>query len=249
MIKINKRESPQILIENKAKWTKELIDAIGLYGGYDKIPDKIKDSLLSHYRHSDIQLELFKSSFFKCAFCECKPAVSGNIEVEHFAPKSLYPDLTFDWDNLLPSCRKCNEAKQDFDTKIYPIINPAEVDPETVLTYGFLKICPIKGAANVELADRTIEVCNLNCSRLYETRASLMKSLTEHADDLKEKMEWIKEADTPQKQKIRITKLRNSMEKIKQMLRDDSLISGYCRWFISQCQVYAEAERLVSTKI
>ena len=62
-------------------------------------------------------------------------------------------------------------------------------------------------------------------------------------------MEWIKEADTPQKQKIRTTKLRNSIEKIKQMLRDDSLISGYCRWFVSQSQEYAEAERLISTEI
>lgn len=245
MIKINKHNSPQILIENNTAWTKALTDSISLYGSYDKIPCEQKSKLLSHYRHKDIQKELFESSFYKCAFCECKPGESGNIEVEHFAPKSLYPMLSFDWNNFLPACRKCNESKSDFDTISAPIINPADVDPETLLTYNFLRISPIKGTSNEELAENTIEVCNLNSSRLYETRASLLKSLTEYTDELKEKIICINEADTPQKRKIRITKLKNSLEKIDQLLVDSSVYSGYCRWYVSQCQEYAEATRLV----
>ena len=248
MIKVKKHNSPKILIDNQTPWTKALNDAISSYGSYDKVPTRIKNSLLSHYRHKDIQKELFESSFYKCAFCECKPSESGNIEVEHFAPKSIYPDLAFNWDNFLPSCRKCNEAKSDFDTISYPIINPAKVDPETLLTYDFLRICPMKGTSNEKLAENTIEVCNLNCSRLYETRALLLKSLTEYADELKEKIIYINQADTPQKRKNRITKLKNSLEKIDQILVNSSVYSGYCRWYVSHCKEYAEAKKLVLTK-
>jgi len=247
MIKIKKQGPPQILIDNQTVWTKALNDAISSYGSYDKVPTEVKNSLLSHYRHKDIQKELFVSSFYKCAFCECKPGESGNIEVEHFAPKSIYPDLAFDWDNLLPSCRKCNEAKSDFDTISYPIINPAKDDPETLLTYNFLRICPINGTSNEKLAENTIEICNLNCSRLYEARASLLKSLTEYSDELKEKITCINEADTTQKRKIRITKLRNSLEKIDQILVNSSVYSGYCRWYVSQSKEYTEAKKLVLT--
>lgn len=248
MIKIKKCNPPQILVDNQAVWTEALNNAINSYGSYNKVPNDIKNNLLSHYRHKDIQKELFESSYYKCAFCECKPAESGNIEVEHFAPKSQYPDLTFDWDNFLPSCRKCNEAKSDFDTISHPIINPAKVDPETLLTYGFLRIHPIKGTSNEKLAENTIEVCNLNCSRLYETRALLLKSLTEYVDELKDKLTLINEADTSQKRNVRIIKLKNSLEKIDQVLVDSSVYAGYCRWYVSQCQEYAEAKRLILTK-
>lgn len=248
MIKIKKPASPQILVDNKQIWTTALKDAIKRYGGYDKIPSKEKESLLSHYRHKDIKKALFESSHSKCAFCESKPGESGNIEVEHLAPKSLYPDLTFDWENLLPACRKCNEAKLDFDTVKEPIIDPSKIDPETVLTYSYLRISPIKGSKHEKSAKTTIEKCNLNCNRLYTVRADLMQSLTEYADRLKNEIEWISEADTDRKRKTRITKLRNSLDEIESLLKDDSTYAGFCRWFVSQCSEYMEAKKIVAKK-
>ena len=244
MIKINKPAPPQVIIDNQEQWTKDLNEAITLCGGYNKIPPEQKESLLVHYHHNDIKKTLFASSFYKCAFCECKPGDSGNIEVEHFAPKSIYPDLTFDWDNLLPSCRKCNEAKTDFDTIKEPIINPSKTDPEELFTYNYIRICAISGCSQEQAAKNTIDVCNLNSSRLYEVRAMLIKSLTEYADELKEKLDLIEEADTPKKRKIRITKLRNYIEKIDQLLEDSSVYAGYCRWFMSQCCEYIQAKKL-----
>ena len=202
MIKVQKRPVPQVLIDNKEMWTQRLLDAIKSYGGYSEIPDTERDKLLSHYRHKDIKNALTESSYCKCAFCECKPGESGNIEIEHFEPKSIYPDLAFEWDNLLPSCRKCNEAKLDFDTRVTPIINPAKEDPERLLTYKFLRIAPRDGSGEEEKAQNTIEVCNLNSKRLYDARAELMESLTAYFDELKIKLEWISEADTAQKRKL-----------------------------------------------
>ena len=222
MIKIQKPAAPQVLVNNKAIWTQNLLDAIATYGEYSKIPESEKNKLLSHYRHKDIQDTLFASSHHKCAFCECIPGESSHIEVEHFEPKSLYPDLAFEWDNLLPSCRKCNEAKSDIDTRTNPIINPAIEDPEQLLTYSFLRIKPLAGSGQELKAQRTINVCNLNCDRLYKARSALMKSITEYIDELKDKINWISEADTDQKRKIRITKLNNSIAVIDSLTTSES---------------------------
>jgi uncharacterized protein (TIGR02646 family) len=242
-------------MDNKESWTKTLKDAISTYGGYDKIPEVEKESILIHYRHKDIRKALSESSFDKCAFCECKPSESGNIEIEHFAPKSIYPDLTFEWDNLLPSCRKCNEAKSDFDTILEPIINPAIVDPETIFTYDFLRICPIKNIPEEEIASRTINVCNLNNSRLYSIRASLLKALTEYMDELKDWIDEIKEIEKiedqviNQKKRNKITKLRNSIEKVEQNLEASNCYAGYCRWFVSNNDTYLKAKKYVADYI
>lgn len=243
MIKINKGDAPKIITDNELTWTQNLLTAITKYGRYDKIPEKEKSRLLSHYRHKDIKEALLNSSHKKCAFCECLPAESGNVEVEHFYPKSLYPALTFNWDNLLPACRKCNEAKSDSDTKSNPIINPAIDDPETVFKYDTIRICPIENTDTKAIT--TIDTCNLNSPRLYEARASLLVSFNEYVDELKNNIENVIEAATPQQKNRRITVLQNSLEKIDSLTKDNSVYAGFCRWLINSSQVYYEAKQLV----
>ena len=43
----------------------------------------------------------------RCCYCEDS---AGN-EIEHIAPKSLYPESTFIWENYLPACGDCNRGK------------------------------------------------------------------------------------------------------------------------------------------
>jgi hypothetical protein len=43
----------------------------------------------------------------RCMYCEDSAA----NEVEHFRPKSLFPELVFSWINYLYSCGPCNRAK------------------------------------------------------------------------------------------------------------------------------------------
>jgi uncharacterized protein (TIGR02646 family) len=42
-----------------------------------------------------------------CCYCED----SVGVQVEHIWPKSLYPEKTFDWLNLLLACGRCNNTK------------------------------------------------------------------------------------------------------------------------------------------
>ena len=44
-----------------------------------------------------------------CAYCE--ETTKG--EVDHFRPKSKYPDLVYTWSNWLLACHECNHAKLD----------------------------------------------------------------------------------------------------------------------------------------
>lgn len=244
MIKFNRCAPPQVLTDHQAEWTKALTDAVAAYGGYGRIPKAEREDLVSHYRHRDIQAALFGSSHGKCAYCECKPAVGGYAEVEHFLPKSRYPALAFDWDNLLPACRRCNDAKLDLDPRAEPIIDPSRADPEALLAYDFLRIRPRGEGGEAETARRTIERCGLNRSQLYGERADLLHTLTQYMDRLREELAKLRSADTPRKRGIRLTRLRNSLDEIDVLLGDDRPHAGFSRWLVQQFPEYREARTL-----
>lgn len=241
MIRIEKDiNPPRILLENAESWTNELIEAVNEYDGYSKIPSDIKERILRNYRNDEIKQKLIESSHGKCAFCESMPSESGNIEVEHFQPKSIYHNLTFDWDNLLPVCRKCNEAKSDFDTGINPIVNPATNNPETVFTYNLLNIKPIN--INDDIPRRTIEVCNLNSPRLFKVRADLLVNLSSYEQNLHDWLQEIDGSETIIKRKNRINKLRNSLELIENLKNSYEKYAGYCRWYLNNSVIYKRAK-------
>ncbi|MEG1465805.1 MAG: hypothetical protein RSA68_06970 [Hafnia sp.] len=57
---------------------------------------------------------LFTMNVGHCAFCD-----GGGIgeqsrkTIEHFKPKSLYPDLAYKWENLYPCCDQCQSQKRE----------------------------------------------------------------------------------------------------------------------------------------
>lgn len=108
------------------------------------------------WNRKQIKTPLLESSNDKCAYCESdltKPVAF--MEVEHFFPKSLYPKLVVDWDNLLPSCKRCNGLKGNYDVCSNPIINPYNCDPAKELTFDTFCIIGItkKGINTVNLLD------------------------------------------------------------------------------------------------
>ena len=55
-----------------------------------------------------------------CAYCEqpchwpTRTSNSRNEEtIDHFRPRSRFPNLQFDWLNLIYACRRCNQSKDD----------------------------------------------------------------------------------------------------------------------------------------
>jgi hypothetical protein len=133
-------------------------------------PTELTDALVAQLTAEYIQTEksvwkkpyieraLLESSYEKCAYCECKLNVESKyMEVEHFQHKDGYPLLVVDWDNLLPSCKRCNGTKNNHDTVIHPIVNPSRENPREHL---YLRNYRFHGLTQV--GEETIEVLDLN---------------------------------------------------------------------------------------
>ena len=48
-------------------------------------------------------------------YCESALEVTSYLEIEHYVAKTVTPELAFEWTNLLPACRLCNNAKGEQD--------------------------------------------------------------------------------------------------------------------------------------
>jgi uncharacterized protein (TIGR02646 family) len=247
MIKLQRNTKPSILDANESRWKQALLNAVSQYGSFKDIPEDTKEKLLAHYRHKDIQSALTESSSGKCAFCECIPSEGGNIEIEHFKPKSIYPDLTFDWTNLLPSCRKCNGSKSNHDTATEPIVNPYDTDPADIFYYEDISI-KAKTNAHFETANRTIEVCGLENIRLWKPRADILVSLRLFTRAITEAVSEYSSADTPRKRENRRRHLQEAISTIESLTKPKEKYSGFCKYYLDNCKEYSEAKRLCSTQ-
>jgi hypothetical protein len=104
------------------------------------------------------------------------------MEVEHFEDKKNNPDKVVDWDNLLPSCKKCNGSKSSHDVVNDPIVNPYDDDPRD---HFALRCYRLRGKS--VKGNTTIVITNLNHSeRLVNSRFMIgekMHALVETAWD------------------------------------------------------------------
>jgi hypothetical protein len=63
---------------------------------------------------SKIRERLLDMSNKTCVYCGIK--INNTVmDVDHYLPSSEFPYLAYCWDNLLPSCKRCNQyIKSDF---------------------------------------------------------------------------------------------------------------------------------------
>lgn len=246
MIKLERGAKPEVLHTSQEAWQQALDQAISTHGTYSNIPKKEKDSLISHYRDDLIKQHLFESSMQKCAFCECKPAEGGNIEVEHFRPKSIYPKLTFEWDNFLPSCRKCNLSKSNHDTEASPIVNPYDIDPELLFHYEDIRI---KAINENELGKNTIRVCSLNSVRLMRPRGDILVSLHDFAEAIEFAIVDFNNCTTNITRRNRLRRIAEAIERIELLSNREERYSGFCKNYLNKCEAYQSAKLLITEDI
>lgn len=119
MISIKRPEKPTILKEKETEWTREYLAA---YKAHKEEPDskkkpalkKQRDKIAKHYKEDEISASLrqmhsptYKNKILKtvkCAYCEGYITDTGQPHIEHFRPKESYPELCFEWTNLLMAC-------------------------------------------------------------------------------------------------------------------------------------------------
>jgi 5-methylcytosine-specific restriction endonuclease McrA len=156
-----------------------------------ELTDKVAQELTARYKQDGsavwkqkyITEALSKMSNDKCCYCECKiTEESKYLEVEHFHPKSLYPDEVVAWENLLPSCKRCNGKKGDHDTKEEPIIHPIRNNPKLHLTWKNYRLY-----LKTKLGNVTIDVISLNDrKRLVNKRFEIGVRLCDELENLLE---------------------------------------------------------------
>lgn len=94
----------------------------------EELTAKFKQDGSAVWNKEFIKNRLLEMSNGKCAYSEIKLQEEGKyMEVEHFLPKSVYPDKVVEWDNLLPVSKFCNIKKGD---KTHPIVHPVLDEPK-----------------------------------------------------------------------------------------------------------------------
>jgi uncharacterized protein (TIGR02646 family) len=166
------------------------------------LTDEFKKTDKSVWNLQFLKNELLNFSNDKCCYCEANiKEESKYLEVEHFHHKDKYKDEVLEWDNLLPSCKKCNGTKNNHDTKIEPIINPCKIDPKEHLRYWRYRI---KGSD--DLGKLTVSVLNLNDQdRLVKKRFEIGNAIQNQLEQLNELTDdYINGVQTSTRRKNRI---------------------------------------------
>lgn len=170
MIKLTRASKPAYLTDDKVA----------------ELTEEFKSSSKTVWDNDNIKTSLLNSSFNKCAYCECPLTKESNyMEVEHFEDKKHNPDKVVAWENLLPSCKKCNSSKGIHNVVGEPIVNPYTDDPKEHLA---LRLYRIRGKTSKGIS--TIEVTNLNHSdRLVFSRYEIGEKIDELLDTALERLE------------------------------------------------------------
>ena len=104
---------------------------------------------------------LLTASHNKCSFSEVILNQEGKyMQVEHFYPKSKYPEKVLEWGNLLPCLNVCNSRKRDLDPSRHPMVNPFFDNPKDFFYIENGRICALD--SKNKKAINTLEAYDLN---------------------------------------------------------------------------------------
>lgn len=215
MIKIKKTDCPEYLsrphIEERLVTIKQEIDA-----------PEIEHDIPDYWRNNTVRDELYTAHYEgKCCYCERRRDRTREPDVEHFRPKKSVKNtshpgywwLAYDWNNLLWSCKACNE---DYKRTKFPIfnedkrasnycldenierpklINPRREDPAEYIGFSCGKYAgryyvrpiakPHLTGEKREKANATINIVGLDRDTLASERGEALQGLMEIADNMK----------------------------------------------------------------
>ncbi len=167
MISITKIQEPDVLIENALAWRSELLLAIE-----DGDQERVR-AASRRYNHPEIKRALIQETSGKCAYCEGTVLDVAFGDIEHFYPRILYRDRTFDWDNLTFSCQRCNNTKSDLDPDQVGLVNPYLEDPEEFIEF----VGHVANSRGTEKGSVSIQYLGLNRADVQESRLGVFLQL------------------------------------------------------------------------
>ena len=160
--------APSELIKHGARWTARYQSIASGSSTGDWAPQSAKKVLRAALR---------ELAHGKCVFCESALEVTAYLEIEHYVAKTVTPSLAFEWTNLLPACRLCNNAKGEQDHQ-GALLKPDAEDPEPYFWIhpdtGKLEPHPRLDEAHAHRAKETIRICDLQRPALCTKRVEML---------------------------------------------------------------------------
>jgi uncharacterized protein (TIGR02646 family) len=174
MIKVSRSPKPRILETMADEWTRQLLSVA---------TKKEKSAAESKYRHKAIKEALIAMFNGKCAYCESKVTHIDYGHIEHYKPKSVFPDSTFDWPNMLLGCGVCNGRGCKGDkfpgaSDGGPLLNPCEDDPDEHFEFFYDRIAMLATVIGTTNRGKITEsLLSLNRPDLRDYRSKQVKKL------------------------------------------------------------------------
>ncbi|QKG54485.1 HNH endonuclease [Hymenobacter sp. BRD67] len=169
MIKLPK---PAVLRLRSLTWTVNLM----AYRNRNEKPPKL---VLNKYNHKKVKETLVNETSGKCAYCESKVTHVYPGDIEHILPKSDFPKLTFEWNNLTFSCSVCNGHKSNYYDAQNPVLNPYSDAIYEHITSSGAMIIHMPGSVRGEITYKLLE---LNRGNLIERREEALVIFRKYLD-------------------------------------------------------------------
>lgn len=162
-----------------------------------RLTEEFKMSGKAVWRKEYIKNTLLDMTFCKCIYSEVRLGENSTCEeVEHFYPKSIYPDKVVEWGNLMPTCKICNAKKGDVDPNKVALINPYIDNPSDYIAFsGFICVAINR---NVK-GENSIQYYNLNHTHFTRPRQHQIGLNNEILSQLAEEMSEGLNAGNPTK--------------------------------------------------
>jgi uncharacterized protein (TIGR02646 family) len=140
-----------------------------------------QEDIEDDYSKKHLRESLVQEQYYVCCYCNMR--IKGkplDTKVEHYLPKEIYRDKTFDYHNLMASCNggergkpvelSCDSYKGNTDPSLHDIISPYDVDAHS--HFGYKENGEIYGLTT--RGEKTINFLNLNCKRLKLQREKVI---------------------------------------------------------------------------
>jgi uncharacterized protein (TIGR02646 family) len=201
MIRVNRGPEPDSFATRAADWYRQFEEACR------RNPELTASQFWSNVRaqvRADAQA-LYTAFHGKCAYCEAKMAHVTSPHVEHYRPKSKFPDRMFDWQNWLLSCGRCNDRKW----ARFPDCNgqPCLLDPNIEDPSIHLDFLGARVLSKTHRGEETIKLVGLDRSPLEDERALWLMNINllllllccapEASAEARELLIWAMQADAP----------------------------------------------------
>ena len=118
-----------------------------------------------------------------CAYCDGYPVGQMSLEtIDHFRPKSLFPELSYQWVNLFLCCTRCQAAKKERFSEL--LLKPDEIEYDFNLYFivnfdsGEIQINPLATDGKQAQASYTIDLLDLNARLLCISRQRELRNYT-----------------------------------------------------------------------